>query len=179
MEMLLILIGISVPLGIYAWRESRHRNPATRWPQLAENVQFAYSPAPPRLGGQWKGRRMTLTAGDSEATLSAQLAAGRTLRVEIGPRAVVEKAAGMVVPDRIELGDAAFEKRYLVRSTPAEIGQNAVDPSMRQRLLQLPDVRVLATGQELRMGIPCPTEAGELRTYFDIAASLAESMDGS
>ncbi len=179
MEILIIAAAIILPLGVYFWRESRHRNPASRWPQLADQVELSYAADPPRISGAWKGRQMTLSAGPGAALLSVPLKAKAALRVEIGPRAEVEKAAGMVVPDRIQLNDSNFEQRYMLRSTPPEIGEAAVDPSMRQRILQLPDLRVLAQATRLEMRMPVPTESSELRTYFDIAASLADSIDGS
>lgn len=179
MEVLVIALAIALPLGIYFWRESRHRNPASRWPQLAAHVEFTYAADPPRLSGSWKGRRMTLTAGPGAALLSTPINAKAALRIELGPKAEVEKAAGIIVADRIQLNDSAFEKRYLLRSTPPEVGKAAVDPSMRQRILQLPDFRVLAQATRLEMRMPVPTESSELRAYFDIAAALADSIDGS
>lgn len=181
MELLIILIGISIPIAVYFWRESRHNNPAARWPQLAEMVEFQYAPAPPRMGGNWKGRQVTVTAvGEGqEAVVSTPLQCRSQIRFEIGPRQEVERAAGMVVPDRVSFNDRHFEDRYCVRSTPGQLGELAVDPAMRQRLLQLPDLRVLGLSNKLDVRVPNPTEASDLRAFCDVAAALADAIDGN
>jgi hypothetical protein len=180
MELLIILIGVSIPILFYLWRESQHTNPATRWPDLAEMLEFSYEANPPRLQGDWKGRQMTLTSAEQEAVLTTPLSCRQGTRIELGPKADVEREAGMVVHDRIDLHDPLFEKRYLLRSTPPEVGEAAVDPSMRQRLLGLtPNLSILAGANRLDVRLPIATESDELRTYFDIAASLADSIDGS
>lgn len=179
MEIVIILIGISIPIAVYLWRESRYRNPAARWPQLAGLLEFQYSNNPPALTGEWKGRVMTLTAMQEEAVLATPLACKTPVRVEIGPKAEVEKAAGMVVPDRVSFHDASFERRYLVRSTPLQLGEMGVDPSMRQRLLSLPDLRVLAVANNLQIRCPLPTEASDVRAYCDVASALADAIDGN
>lgn len=178
MEILLILIGISVPIAFYVWRESRHNNPASRWPELADLVEFQFSPNPPTLTGRWKNRHMTFTASENEVVLSTPLQCRTNIRLEIGPKAEVEQAAGMVVPDRVEFNDSAFEARYMVRSTPLEIGETAVDPSMRQHLMQLPELRAIALHNKVDIRLPGLTEASQTRAYCDIAAALADSVDG-
>lgn len=179
MKFLIILIIVLIPLGVYLWRESRYRNPAARWPQLARDLGFGFTPSPPRLAGQWKGRRILATAGQGESLVTTPLRCRTNIRVEVGPRAEVEQAAGMVVHDRVELGDSGFESRYLVRATPQELGGAAVDPAMRQRLMQMPDLRVLADPQELRVRAPLAVEAGELREFMDVAVAMADAIDGT
>ena len=51
---------------------------------------------------------------------------------------------------------------------------------MRTTLLQLPyDLSILAGANRLDVRLPIPTEASDLRSSFDIAAALADSIDGS
>ena len=120
-----------------------------------------------------------MAAFDGHALLSTPLNCKSAIRVEVGLKAEIEQEAGMIVPDRVTLNDTAFETRYMVRSTPLQVGEIAVDPSMRQRLLPMPDIRVLATQAKLDMRLPIVSETGELRGFLDIAASLADSVDGN
>jgi len=177
-EILLILIGIAVPIAFYVYRENRHNNPASRWPELAEMIEFQFSSNPPTLSGQWKNRQIVFTAYENEVVLSSPLQCKTNIRVEIGLKQEVEQTAGMVVPDRVTLDDSAFEERYLVRSTPLDLGEAAVDPSMRQRLLQLPDIHILALHNKIEIRLPGLSEASQARSYSDIASALADSVDG-
>ncbi|MFH2203717.1 MAG: hypothetical protein ABIJ96_11415 [Elusimicrobiota bacterium] len=178
MEILLILIGISVPIAFYVWRESRHNNPASRWPELAKIIEFQFTANPPAMTGQWKNRQMAFTAHPESMVLTSPLQCRTNIRIEIGPRQEVEQAAGMVVPDRVDFGDKAFDTRYMVRSTPLEFGQSAVDPAMRQRLLQLPDLRILVLHNKIDIQVPELSEASQVRSYCDVASSLADTVDG-
>ena len=178
MEILLILIGVSVPIAFYVWRESRHNNPSSRWPELAKLMEFQFAATPPTLSGQWKNRHMVFTAFAQDVILTTPLQCRTNIRIEIGPRQEVEQAAGMVVPDRVDLNDSAFEKRYMVRSTPLELGESAIEPAMRQRLQQLPDLRILALHDKIDIKVPGLSEASQVREYCDIASALADSVDG-
>ncbi|HVE13307.1 MAG TPA: hypothetical protein VNI01_07935 [Elusimicrobiota bacterium] len=183
LQLLMVCAGIAVPIAVYFWRESRYQNPAVRWKQLAPVLELSYEADPPRVSGSWKGRELVVAAQeDGTAVLSLPLRAGRAVRVEIGPRADVEKDAGIIVPDRVRfpgLADAAFENRFMVRATPVELGETATDAAFRQRLMAMPDVRILAGGDRLDMVFPLPTEARTLRDWMDIAASLADAVDGN
>jgi hypothetical protein len=181
-QLLLIGGGIAIPVGVYFWRESRYQNPAVRWKQLAPILELEYEPSPPRLSGSWKARELVVCAQqDGTAILSLPLSCPQAIRLELGPRADVERDAGMIVPDRVRFGpaDAAFERRFMVRATPLELGETATDAAMRQRLLGMKDVRILAVSNRLDMVFPLPTEARELRDWMDVAASIAEAVDGT
>ena len=173
-----VLFGVGVPVGFWLWRESRLKNPATRWPELAPYLEMKYLGDPPRIEGAWKGRTFRLTAEGEEALVITGANARKGIRVEIGPKEMVEKAAGMVVHDRVVLNDFNFEKRYLLRGTPPELGEQACDPSMRQRLMSLPDVHILALPDRVVVRVPFPTEASQIRNYLDLAGAVADSIDG-
>jgi len=178
MELLIILVGISIPMAIYFWRESRQKNPAARWPRLAETMRLQYRPNPPRIGGVWKDRKMVLTAVENAGVLVTPLNAKSPVRLEIGPKDAVEKAAGLIVPDRVVLNDLPFERRFLARATPAELGEAVVDSAMRQKLLHMPDIFILAEGAQVQVRTSLPFEPSELRECLDIAGSVAEAVEG-
>lgn len=172
-----LILGIGIPFGWWLWRDSRLKNPATRWPDLAPQLEMKFLPEPPRLEGAWKGRAFRVLAEEGRASVVTGARAKTKLRLEIGPKEMVEKAAGMVVPDRVPMNDYAFDKRYVVRCTPHELGELAADPSLRQRLMQMPDLHIIALQDRVVVRAPIPTEASQIRNYLDIASSVADSIE--
>jgi len=179
MEILLMVLVVGIPVGIYLWRESQGKDPSVIWPGCAADLKLDYVEAPPRVGGEWKGRKVLATAIDGGALITAGLQCSSSIRVEIGLKAEIEREAGVVVPDRVSFGDNAFESRYMVRSTPPELGETAVDPAMRQKLLQMPNIRMLALRDRLELRTPPILDSAGFRSFLDIAISLAAAVDGS
>ena len=171
------LLGIGLPVAWWAWRESRLKNPAVRWPELAPQLELKYLPEPPRLEGMYKGKSFRILAEGTGATVMTGLRGRAGLRVEIGPKEKVERESGMIVPDRVVVNDPAFDKRYLARCTPLDLADMAADHSLRQRLLSLPiEIHIMALPDRVIVSVPFPTEASEIRNYLDIAVSVAESL---
>lgn len=172
-----IVLGLALPIGIYLVRESRYKNPAARWPALAASLGFSYAEEPPRLSGRWKEREILLTAVEGGAVLSCALRPGGAFRVEAGPKELLEKEAGMVVPDRVRIPDSALDAKLLVRAQPEEAGA-ALDLNVLRRLLDFPGARVLANPgrADLRLSEP-PSEAAQVRQAADIVVALADSLD--
>lgn len=170
------LLGIGLPVAWWAYRESRLKNPAVRWKELAPQLELAFLPEPPRLEGKYKGKSFRILAEGTGATVMTGLRGRPGLRVEIGPRERVEKESGMIVPDRVVVNDPAFDKRYLARCTPLDLADMAADHSLRQRLLTLPDIHILAISDRVVVTVPFPTDAAEIRNYLDIAVSVADSL---
>lgn len=177
-SLLFILIGISIPVALYIWREKQYHNPASRWPALAKMLEFQYASDPPRLAGEWKGRRVEIQAHGETAYLVMELDNKGPVRVEIGPKAEVERAAGIVVPDRVAFLDRqpAFDDNFIARATPIEIGQD-LDFSLRQKIASLGDVYLLAQGGRLQMRVPIFAEASPVRESMDVCVSLADAID--
>ena len=179
--MILILVGVSLPIGVYLWRESRRCNPAVRWSELAESIGFTFSAPPPRLTGKWKGRMMTLTANENGTILSCPLQR-KDVRLEVGEKSRVERESGMIVPDRIDFsgpGASDFSARFMLRSTPPEVGRQALDPALRKRLLEIAQIHVLAEAGTLRIEQTPPTEEAALRDSLDLAEAFADLIDGA
>lgn len=172
-----LVLGVGVPVGWWIFKESRLKNPAACWPGVATDLGLKFILDPPRMEGLYKGRNFRISMDPAGAAVVTGLRGRAGLRFEIGPKAAVEKAAGMVVPDRVALNDSAFEKRYMVRSTPIDLGELAADPSLRQRLLKLPDLHVMAVSDRVVVKTPFPSEASDVRTYLDIASSVADSLE--
>lgn len=177
-SLLFILIGISIPVALYLWRDKQYHNPASRWPQLAKMLEFQYAADPPSLEGEWKGRRLQIQAHGESAYLLAELENKGPVRVEIGPKAEVEKAAGIVVPDRVTFAQRqpAFDDNFTARATPLELGYD-IDYALRQKIAGIGDVYLLAQGGRLQMRVPVFTEAAPVREAMDVCVSLADAID--
>ena len=178
-QLLLVAITGGASAGFAVWKAAAYNNPAKRWPKLAPELELKFETPPPKLAGRWKNREASLVAQESTAVAVVPLKAAAGLRLEIGPKAEVEKAAGMVVPDRLTFDeDRAFSEVFAVRSTPKEAGQRAIDPMARQKALAIKGFRLLATSTELRVTAELPREADAVRDLLDLAVSLAEVLDG-
>lgn len=175
--LLALAVGVGVPVAWWLFREARLKNPAARWPELATALGMRFEPEPPRIEGTYKGRNFRVQPDPSGAVAVTGLRGRPGLRFELGPKAAVEKAAGMVVPDRVAAGDSAFNARYMVRCTPVELGGIAADPALCQRLMKLPDLHVIAVSDRVVVRSPFPTEAAEVRSYLDVASSVADALE--
>lgn len=103
------------------------------------------------------------------------------LRLEIGLREAVEKAVGIVVPDRAEFDKPpayAFNHRFLVRCKPWEAAQRALDQVLRQRLLGLGEFHILAECGGFRVSLPLSAGARQLGEALDIASSILDALEG-
>ena len=172
-----LFLGVGIPVAWWLYKESMLKNPSARWPDVATDLGLKFLLDPPRMEGLYKGRNFRVGMDPAGAMAVTGLRGRPGLRFEIGPKAMVERSAGMVVPDRVTLNDSAFEKRYMVRSTPIELGEVAADPALRQRLLKLPDVHVIAVSDRVVIKTPFPSDASDVRSYLDVASSVADALE--
>lgn len=172
------LVLVLAPVAWYVWSEARDRKPSYLWPQMAPALGLTFSPEPATLKGSWNGREVSLIVENEHPVATARYASGTRVRLEIGARAQIEEASGMVVPDRVEFPeDGEFTERYLVRATPDGFGRMSVDPTMRQRLLRLGGVHLLASAGRVDVTIPEATKEAQFRDLFDLAAGVAEAAE--
>lgn len=178
----LILIAIvvaAIPIAVFVLRESRYRNPAARWPRLAESLSFEYQDAPPRLRGRWKDREVLLTSQGEVSLMCAATRPSGSYRVEAGPKEALEKEAGMVVPDRVALNDTRLAQALLARAFPSEFAP-ALDLVILNKLAAFPGARILAVPGRVELRLPfSPTEPAHVRQAADIAVSLADAVESA
>ena len=177
-QFVLVALGLGLPIGLFLWHERAHSNPASRWPSLAKMLEFSYTDNPPRISGVWKERQVDLLAAEGGAVMVAAMRVAGAFRVEIGPKEEVEKAAGMIVPDKVDIPDTRLREKFMARATPAAAGE-AVDINVLRKLLQFPGswVLVVPGRAELRLPSP-PNEASQVRDAADILVSLADALEG-
>jgi hypothetical protein len=174
----LIFLGLALPIALFLWHERSQTNPASRWPSLAKVLQFAYSDNPPTLKGQWKERQVILQMAEGGALMRAAIRTAGAFRVEIGPKEAMEKASGMIVPDRIAIPDSALDEKLLLRATPGSAGES-VDLTLLRKIAQFHGAWVIIVPgrAEMRFAFP-PTEASQIREAADVLVSLADVLEG-
>ena len=178
LRVLIILLLVATPVLWYLWREARGKKPEVLWPRLAGPLELQYSSTPPSLRGSWRGREAAVLSESGRVVASVRFSAAAMVRIEIGEREQIERSSGMVVPDRVEFPeDPEFSGRLLVRATPEESGRLAADPAIRRRLAALEGVYLLASGGRVDVSVPAAKES-ELREILDIAAAVADSVEG-
>ncbi|MBI5884258.1 MAG: hypothetical protein HZB91_14275 [Elusimicrobia bacterium] len=182
--MTIILINvlvIALLAGAYMAWQSLQQEPSKRWPKLAERLGLKYEGPPPRMTGPWKSRQVAVQADGERAVVSFAVRRPEGFRLEIGPREAVEKAAGLVVPDRVEFtdpSDLAFNQRFLVRCKPQDIGRAVLDGVLRHNLLGLGDFHILAEGGRFTVRARLDSDSDELRGVFDLASSILDGVEG-
>ncbi|MBI5622971.1 MAG: hypothetical protein HY924_04245 [Elusimicrobia bacterium] len=163
----------------YAW-QTLQGQPSKRWPKLAERLGLKYEGPPPRLTGPWKNRQVTIQLDGERASASFPVRKPEGLRLEIGPREEVEKAAGIVVPDRVDFNDPsslAFNQRYMVRCKPQALAASVLDPVMRQRIMAIEGFHVLAEAGRLTVPVDPGADSDGIQVVLDLAASLLDGLE--
>lgn len=148
MTALIALLALA-PIGLYLWREHRMATPALQWPVLAKILGLQYEADPPRMSGKWNGRTIAVESAGSGVTLTAWLSAATSLRVECGPKELVAKRAGLVLPDPVEPLDDDFRGKLLARCSVKAAGPTVFDAALQQRLARLRHVDFV--GQDARV----------------------------
>lgn len=172
---------IAVLAAGYMFWMSMQNEPSKRWPKLAERLGLKFEGPPPRITGPWKSRQVAVQVQDGKAVVSFPVRRPEGFRMEIGPRAEVEKAAGIVVPDRLEFTEPsalAFNQRFMVRCKPADPGRAALDHILRQRLLALKDFGILAEKGRFNVALPLDSDSTALREVFDLVSSILDAVEG-
>lgn len=172
----LVLLLAAVPFGAYFWREHRMATPSLQWPILGKILNLAYEAAPPRLSGSWNGRRVAVQLEDGHVTLTAWLTATR-LRVECGPKELVTKRAGLVLPDPFEATDPAFRDRLLARCSDKAAGPTVFDAAMQQRLAHLPAVDFVGQDTRVVWTVPALKEPDGAEAILGALCAVADGLE--
>lgn len=175
----MLLLAIAGP-AYFIWNDRRNSNPAFRWKNIAEELHLQFQ-EPAVLVGHWKERELSWKAdlATSTALLACRFESKRPIRLEIGLNAEVERRAGIIVPDKVQLPDnshSGFEEKYTIRCQPLEIGSALVDHSVRSKFAEFDNAYLVAANGVIQMRFPMLLRAKDLREAMDIAVSLAETM---
>jgi hypothetical protein len=173
---LLILLAL-IPFIIYFARQIKTTTPSLQWPVLAQILKFQYQDKPPRLLGDFEGRHVSAEPHNGGVLVSMQLSRPSRLRVEVGPREDVARRAGMIVPDPVMTGDAAFEARLLARCSDKAAGVSIFDPALRQNILAQPFVDSLGIGDKIQWMLPELKEPETLERVLEVMTAIAAEME--
>jgi len=177
MTALLILVAFTLPLGWYFWREHKLNTPSLQWPVLKGILGLAYEANPPRLGGDWNGRKVALESLDAGVTVTAWLNAETRLRVECGPKELVTQRAGMLVPDAVEPVDSGFRDKLLARCSDKAAGALVFDATMQQRLLDLPAVDFVGEQYRVVWKVPVVNNPNQAEALLGALCAIADGLE--
>lgn len=167
------------PLALFLWRRFSITTPSLQFPILAPILDMEYQSDPPRLSGDWDGRQTVIVALPEKQGVRINLALLQPskLRVEIGPKELVEKRSGIVVPDPVHTGDPEFEGRFLARVNDKEAGLGLIDPVLRQRLLELPHADILGQAGQVSCLIPELVAPETAEQALEVLTAIAGGME--
>ena len=177
MILLLALVGASIPFALYFWVEHKTSTPSLQWPALAKILSLQYFDAPPRMSGNWNGRRVAVEAGSGGVTLTAWLSAATSLRVECGPAALVTQRAGIVVQDPVEPLDPAFRGKLLARCSDKAAGASVFDAGIQQRLGALPHVDFIGEDTRVVWTAPDLKDPDSAEALLGAVCSIADGLE--
>jgi len=177
MTLLLLVAGFVIPAAWYFWREHKLNTPSLQWPAMKGILGLEYEANPPRLGGAWNGRKIAIETGEDGAVLSAWLNAETSLRVECGPKDLVTKRAGMLVPDALEPAVAEFRDRLLARCSDKNAGQIVFDATMQQRLAALRSVDFVGEQFRVVWKVPAVREIDETEALLGALCAIADGLE--
>jgi len=166
-----------VPIGLYFWREHKMATPALQWPVLGKILGLQYEANPPRLSGQWNGRMVAAESAASGVTVTAWLAAATSLRVECGPKELVTKRAGLVLPDPVEPLDADFRDTLLARCSVKAAGPTVFDAALQQRLAGLPHVDFVGADTRVVWTVPTLKDPDGAEAVLGALCAVADGLE--
>jgi hypothetical protein len=177
MTALAILAVFAATAGWYFWRDHRLNTPSAQWPAMKTVLGLKYEADPPRLGGAWNGRKVALEAVDGAVVATAWLNAETSLRVECGPKELVTKRAGMLVPDAVEPAVIAFREKLLARCSDKAAGLLVFDTTMQQRLTELPVVDFVGEQFRVVWKVPVVRDPNETEALLGALCAIADGLE--
>jgi hypothetical protein len=172
-----ILLALIVPFVVYMVQHQRATNPSLRWPKLAQMVGLQYQKDPPRITGKFHERAVTVELAGAGARLSTGLLRPSRIRVEVGPKDLVTKRSGVVVPDPVPTGDNDFDARLLVRCSDKTAGTKMMDPVLCGRLLALKDVDLVGQGGAVQWTASEIVDPDVLEEMLKLTGEIAAEME--
>ena len=172
-----ILLGL-IPIVVYLAKSAKAATPSLQWPGLSTILKFQYQAQPsPRMLGDWEGRHVAVELHNGQVLVTMQLAQPSRLRVEVGAKADMEARAGMVIPDRLQTGDAAFDGRLMIRCSDRQAGASIFEPTLRQRIMDQRVVAAVGVGDKVQWLLPSLQDPDTLEKVLEVMTALAAEME--
>lgn len=170
-------VGVVVLMIVYFVRQMRATKPSIVWPRIAAALDFKYDPAIPSLEGAHEGRKAAVADLKTAAKIVLQLKKRSRLRVEVGPKALVTKRAGIVVPDAVPTGDFEFDERFLFRCNDKAAGERMMEQTLRQRLAAQAAVDFVGQDDSIQWTVPLVNDSEVLDEIFACMTAVAIEME--
>lgn len=174
---IVLVLIVVLPVAFYFWHEHKISTPALQWPFLAKLLNMTYEAAPPRLSGEWAGRRVAFETAPGGVTATAWLQTATRLRVECGPTALVTKRAGIIVPDRVEPIDKDFREKLLARCSDKAAGPVVFDVTLQQRLAALPAVDFVGSDTRVVWSLPSLRDIDSAEALLGALCAVADGVE--
>jgi hypothetical protein len=176
MTLLLLVAGL-IPVGLYFWREHKTSTPSLQWPILAKILGLQYEAEPPRMSGKWNGRTAAVETSPAGVALTVWLNAPTVLRVECGPKELVAKRAGIVLPDPVEPIDRDFRDKLLARCSDKAAGPTVFDAALQQRLAGLRDVDFVGSDTRVSWTVPVLKDPDSAEAILGALCAVADGLE--
>jgi hypothetical protein len=174
---LLSLVAL-IPIGLYFWREHKMSTPSLQWPVLAKILGLEYDNAPPRISGNWNGRRVAVESGPGDVVLvTAWLNTATSLRVECGPKELVTRRAGLVLPDPVEALDRDFRDKMAARCSEKSAGTTVFDAALQQHLAALPEVDFVGADTRVVWTVPALKDPNSAEKILGALCAVADALE--
>lgn len=177
MSLLLLFAGFAIPAAWYFWRDHKLNTPSLQWPAMKGVLGLEYEANPPRMSGAWNGRKIAVETGDGGVVLTAWLNAETSLRVECGPKDLVTKRAGMLVPDAVEPAVTEFRDKLLARCSDKNAGPLVFDATMQQRLAGLQAVDFVGEQFRVVWKVPVVRDINETEALLGALCAIADGLE--
>jgi hypothetical protein len=177
MSLILILAACALPFIWYFWREHKLSTPALQWPDMKGVLGLQYDANPARLSGSWNGRKVAIESLEGAVTVTAWLNAETRLRVECGPKELVTRRAGMLVPDAVDPVDTAFRDKMLARCSDKPAGALVFDATMQQRLVSLPAVDFIGEQFRVVWTVPVVRDLDQTEALLGALCAIADGLE--
>jgi hypothetical protein len=175
MMILLALVAL-IPIGLFFWREHKMSTPSLQWPVLAKILNLQYEADPPRMSGNWNGRRVAVESGPA-VSITTWLNAATSLRVECGPKELVTKRAGLVLPDPVEALDRDFRDKMAARCSDKAAGPIVFDAALQKHLAALPQVDFVGEDTRVVWTAPALKDPDSAEKLLGALCAVADGLE--
>jgi len=174
---IVLVLIVVLPIALYFWHEHKISTPSLQWPFLSKLLNMSYEAAPPRLSGEWAGRRVAIETTPSGVTATAWLQTATRLRVECGPTALVAKRSGIIVPDPVEPIDKVFRDKLLARCSDKAAGPVVFDVTLQQRLARMPFVDFIGEDTRVVWSLPALKDIDSAEALLGALCAVADGVE--
>ena len=185
---IIVFVGIVAAAIVVFYFIQRSRKQA--WSGLAAQTGLAFEGiglfSQARVTGMYRGRNIvleTFTTGGKNSKICtrvvASVANASSIRLKLGEEGILAKIGKKMGGQDIQTGDAALDRRFLIKGEPeAEIRSLLLASDVRQRLLSLPQLSVEVNGGEIRYEqYAFEKNAKRLQEVFDLLCVLGEGIE--